>query len=127
MEIMNRDDLRVGDIATFADNGHEFTGPLWEDEVGDMAVGSGWVRLSGRWCSHIDFIRATRPAPALPTEPGAIILVTECRGERVDRPVAAWWDDVEGYWITPTHRFLGVSMHDARDFTEWTTAKVVPA
>ena len=36
MEITNRDDLRVGDVATFAYRGHEFTGPLWKDDNGAL-------------------------------------------------------------------------------------------
>lgn len=127
MEITNRDDLRVGDIATFAYNGHEFTGEVWTDPEG-LNIGCTIIRfVSGEWTSDLDFVRATREMPPLPTEPGSVILVTECRGTRVGEPVVAWWDDVEAYWLTPTRRFGGMTTHDARDFTEWAPAKVVPA
>lgn len=128
MEITNREDLRAGDIATFTYNGHEFTGPLWGRGEWSLIIGSTSVRHGdGAWNDYFTFVRATREMPPLPTEPGSVILVTECRGERVDEPVVAWWDDVEGYWLTPTHRFGGMTTHDARDFTDWAPAKVVPA
>lgn len=132
MEITNKDDLRVGDTATFTYDGHEFTGPLWEREKGTLFIGSEgvlyehWSTGEIRWSNYYEFVSGTREAPALPTEPGAVILVTECRGERADKPVVAWWDDVETYWLTPTRRFGGMTTHDSPDITEWTPAKVVP-
>lgn len=125
-EITDREDLRVGDIATFTYRDHEFTGEVWRRNGDSLIVGSATARYGdGVWSKHLTFVRAFRPAPALPTEPGAVILVTECRGTRVGKPVVAWWDDVEGSWTTPAHRFGGMTTHDARDITEWTTATVV--
>lgn len=89
MEITNREDLRVGDVATFAYMGHEFTGPVWERKHGTLFVGSEAIRYEHwptgrvRWSEPFDFVRATRETPALPTEPGSVIYVTEARGEVV--------------------------------------------
>ena len=128
IEIKDREDLRVGDIATFAYDGHELTGPLWTEGGGSLYIGAALFRFSdGRWFDPYEFVRATREVPDLPTEMGAVILVSECRGERADKPVVAWWDDVETDWITPTHRFGGMTTHDSPDITEWTPAKVIPA
>lgn len=129
IEITDREDLRVGDVATFAFDGNEFTGPLWTEGTGTLFIGPALVRYGGDsdYWSDCTFVRATREVPDLPTEPGSAVLVTECRGERADKPVVAWWDDVETYWITPTRRFGGMTTHDSPDITEWTPAKVVPA
>ena len=132
MHITNRDDLLVGDIATFTFNGHKFTGPLWEREEGTLFLGAESVRykynLTGeiRWSDYFDFISATREAPSLPTEPGSVILVTECRGERVDEPVLAMMIS-EGEWVTFGHMFVGYYWYLPEDITEWTPAKVVAA
>lgn len=45
----------------------------------------------------------TTPIRDLPTEPGSVILVTECRGERVDEPVVAMLSAL-GDWGTPAHQ-----------------------
>lgn len=128
MEITNRDDLRVGDVATFTHHGHEFTGPLWEREEGTLFLGPEGVRYGhkSRWSEYFTFVRATREVPPLPTEPGSVILVTECRGVRVDEPVLAV-RDIEGEWTTPTGRLAGYRWHLPEHITEWTPAKVVPA
>lgn len=128
IEIKDRESLRAGDIATFAYQGHEFTGPMWGRGERSLLIGSTSVRHGdGAWNDYFAFVRATREMPPLPTEPGAVILVTECRGERADEPVVAWWDDVEAYWTTPTRRFGGMTSHMPYHIAEWTPAKVVPA
>ena len=76
IEIKDRDDLRVGDTATFTyrDGGnveHEFTGPLWSFEKGTLFIGRTRVYdPHGGWTHAIDFVRATREVLGLPTEPG---------------------------------------------------------
>lgn len=127
IEIKDRESLRVGDIATFAYDGHEFTGPLWTEGGGTLFIGDAHVRYStGDFFGNFEFVRATREAPPLPTEPGAVILVTECRGERVDEPVLVVLDG-EGDWRTFGRTFGGCMWHLPRHITEWTPAKVVPA
>lgn len=132
MEITNRDDLRVGDVATFTHHGHEFTGPLWEREEGTLFLGPEGIRYEHRptgelkWSQYFKFVRATREMPPLPTEPGALILVTECQGERVDEPVLAVLAST-GRWWTHGQKFNDYSGHYPEQVTEWTLAKVVPA
>lgn len=127
MEITSRVDLRVGDIATFTYQGHEFTGPLWNGIRDDLTLGDTLVRFPmGTWSHYFEFVRATRPAPSLPTEPGSVILVSECRGERVDEPVLAMMIS-EGEWVTFGHMFAGYDWYLPEDITEWTPAKVVAA
>lgn len=127
IEITEREDLRVGDIATFNYQGHEFTGEVWSRNGGTLIVGSAPVlHGDGAWSKHHTFVRAFRPAPSLPTEPGAVILITECRGERVNEPVVAVRNG-EGTWWSHGRGFDGCNWHGPEDITEWTLAKVVPA
>ncbi|WP_102508170.1 hypothetical protein [Sanguibacter massiliensis] len=127
IEITNRDDLRVGDVATFAYRGHEFSGPLWKREDGRLFLGGEIVRYAiGVWSGYFTFVRATREAPSLPTEPGSVILVTECHGERLDPPVLAVCDG-DGEWLTLARAIDGSRWHLPKHITAWTPAKVVPA
>lgn len=127
IKITKREDLRVGDIATFTYRGHEFTGPLWRRSGDSLIVGSAPARHgNGTWSNHLTFIRAFRPTCALPTEPGAVILVTECRGERADEPVLAVLAST-GRWWTHEQMFDDHAGHLPEHITEWTTATVVPA
>ena len=123
MHITNRDDLRVGDIATFAFDGHEFTGRVWAGGGGALYVGASLVRDSG---GPYEFVSGTREAPPLPTEPGSVILVSECRGERVDVPVLAVCDG-DGKWRTFGHMFDGCMWHRPEHIGAWTPARVVAA
>ena len=124
IEIKDCDDLRVGDIATFTYQGHEFTGPLWTEGDRSLYVGAALVRYDHGY--PYDFVRATREVPDLPTEPGAVILVSECRGERADVPVLAVLA-TDGDWRTFGRMFGGYGWHVAAHITAWTPAKVVPA
>lgn len=127
IEIKDRDDLRVGDTATFTYRGHEFTGPLWSSGPGHLGLGITSLRAGGgSWYAAFDFVRATREMPPLPTEPGSVIYVTECRGERADEPVIAVRAG-DGEWVTPAEFFAGCLWHRPDHFTEWAPAKVVPA
>lgn len=129
IEITKREDLRVGDIATFSYKGREFTGPLWEVENGALYIGAAALRLAnGHWTTMFDFVRATRPAPALPTEPGATILVSECRGERLNPPILAV-RDCDGEWLTLAREIGGSRWvgHLPEHITEWAPAKAIPA
>ena len=132
MHITNREDLRVGDIATFTHHGHKFAGPLWEREEGTLFLGPEGVRYKHRhtgelrWSQYFEFVSGTREAPPLPTEPGSVILVSECRGERVDVPVLAVCDG-EGEWRTFGHMFDGCMWHRPDHITAWTPARVVAA
>lgn len=127
MDITNREDLRVGDIATFAYDGHKFTGPLWERSTGTLLIGDSTVRaINGLWLAGHTFVRATRPAPSLPTEPGSVILVSECRGERVDEPVLAVLAG-DGEWVTFGRMFGEHNWYLPEHIAAWTPAKVVAA
>lgn len=127
IEITNRDDLRVGDVATFTYQGHEFTGPLWNGTRDDLALGDTLVRFPmGTWSHYFEFVRATREVPDQPTEPGAVILVSECRGERLDPPVLAVLDS-DGTWITFGHAIATYDWHNPEHITAWKPAKVIPA
>jgi hypothetical protein len=74
------------------------------------------------------------PAPALPTEPGAVVLASRIRGHVFDPAVLAVRapDGHMGTWMTPGIRLPGPG-HGAPtmwfhvpDITEWTPASVVP-
>lgn len=123
MHITNREDLRVGDIATFAFDGHEFTGRVWAGGGGALYVGASLVRDNN---GPYEFVRATRPAPALPKELGSVILVTEVRGERADKPVVAVKAS-GGEWVTFGYRFAGYDWHYPEHIGAWTPARVVAA
>ena len=127
MEITNRDDLRVGDIATFTYQGHEVTGPLWTEGDRSLYVGAALFRFSdGCWFDQYELVRATREVPDLPAEPGSVILVSECRGERLDPPVLAVCDG-DGEWLTLARAIDGSRWHLPAHITAWTPAKVIPA
>jgi len=61
-----------------------------------------------------------RPMPPLPTEPGSVIHVTECRGETCD--TLALLDD-GGWWHT-TKEAGGYNIHDLQDITAWEPCEV---
>lgn len=133
MEITNRDDLRVGDTATFAYSGHEITGPLWERESdrGSLVLGSACLRYQYRptgeirWSKYFTFVRATRPAPVLPTAVGSVIEISVVGDTHLFVPILAMltavdeWTlprQIEGRWAVAPYRI-----------TEWRPMKVVPA
>lgn len=123
MEIINRDNLRVGDIATFAHKGHEFTGPIWQSEDKELLIGCSTIQYSeGSQTPYYDFVSATRPAQSLPTEPGSVILATKVRGETFETPVVLFLDDTTD-WNT-AFRVGGYWVHAADDIQEWVFADV---
>ena len=125
MEITSRVDLRVGDIATFTYQGHEFTGPLWTEGDGSLYVGAALFRFSdGCWFDPYEFVRATREAPALPTEPGSVIEITAIDENPIE-PTLAMLDD-ESEWMLANRRDGGWALL-AREITGWRPMKVVPA
>ena len=126
IEINDCETLRAGDTATFAYRGHEFTGVVW-DEKGQLFIGRTRVYdPHGGWSHGLDFVHAAREVPDLPTEPGAVILVTECRGERLRKPIAAILGN-EGDWVTPARPVGRSGCLLPEHIAEWTLAKVVPA
>ena len=75
--------LRIGDVAKFTySGGHEFSGEVWEDEVGNQFVGGTVVRLGRRTDlneaerfrpgNYVTFISATRETN-LPEDLGSVI------------------------------------------------------
>jgi hypothetical protein len=67
------------------------------------------------------------PVRDLPTEPGAVVLVTELRGETFDPPIPALRDtdrDDRAPWCSGGH-VGGDRFHDSRDITGWIPARVV--
>lgn len=126
MHITNREDLRVGDIATFEYNGHEFTGRLWTEGGETLFVGDAVVRDASGNSGLYEFVRAVRETPALPKEVGSVILVTECRGGRADKPVVAVKAG-GGDWVTYGYRFAGYDWHNPEHIGAWSPAKVVAA
>lgn len=71
IEITRVEDLQPGDVATFSYKGHEFTGEVWMSNDGLLNIGQTFITgPSGRINK---FVRATRPAPPLPTTPGSVI------------------------------------------------------
>lgn len=122
--IENRDDLRVGDEATFGYKGNTFSGTVWED-LGTLFVGSVWVRIcAGEWNTMFTFISATRDAQALPTEPGSVIQVKQVWGVKRDEWVTALLD-ADGDWVM-TKRFDGRMFASADGIEVWRPAQVVP-
>lgn len=134
IEIKDRDDLRVGDVATFAvedDDGvmHAFSGEAWSYSKGGISVGANYVRYrNGVWAPGFHFVRATRVVPDLPTEPGSVIYVSRLINAEPytdPRPMLLM---ANGQWVTtnPGARGEHLWLID-KQIAEWTPAKVVPA
>lgn len=126
VEIMNRGALQVGDTATFAYNGHEITGVVWS-QAGRAMIGKMPLGTAEEWDPDLDFVRATREVPALPTEPGSVIhIIRLIDAEPFDEPrAAALLGDASWVTLTPdgnSHTWL-----IPEQIAEWTPAKVVPA
>ena len=69
-------DLRVGDTATYSYKGHEFSGEVWDNDLGALWVGPVVVRhFGGTPSPYIALVSATREVPHhdLPTEVGSVI------------------------------------------------------
>ena len=125
MEITNRDDLRVGDIATFTYRGHEFTGEVWSEREGSLIVGPDIVRYSdGAWSDYFTFVRATREMPPLPTEPGSVIEIITIDDHHIE-PTVAMLDDAND-WMLAVRRDERWTLTPYR-ITAWRPMKVVPA
>lgn len=127
IEIKDQDGLRVGDVATFAYAGHEFTGRLWTEGGKTLYVGDALVRYTSGNSGPYEFVRATREVPDLPTEPGSLIhIVRLTDAEPFDKPLAALLMN-NGQWVT----LAPIGKHHtwliSEQIAEWTPAKVVPA
>lgn len=134
IEITNRDDLRVGDTATFTYDGHEFTGVVWEREEGTLFIGAEAVRYEHRatgelrWSEFLDFVRAVREVPDLPTEPGSVIYVARLIDAEPYTDPSPMLLMANGQWVTTNPGARGEHMWlIAEQIAEWTPAKVVPA
>ena len=105
------------------DRARPFEGEAWEDRSGNLRVGSSYIRLeNGEESTFACFISATRPAPALPTEPGSVILASKVGDVRLDPPVVM----IRGsaYWRS-AHRIGRQMWHGSDDVQEWVPAEVV--
>ena len=102
---------------------HPLEGEAWEDGDGYLCVGVTIIRLEdGGNPSYIRFISASRPAPALPTEPGSVILASKVRDVELDPPMVLFrGHDV---WWSPRH-IKGCVWHRSRHVQEWAPAEVV--
>lgn len=121
IEITRVEDVRAGDMATLAYEGHAFTGRVWEDD--------GGPRVGGSYLSspYVTLLGATREVPDLPTEPGSVIVNATIRGtEGVTAflSASAWEPDVYR-WISGD-RIEGTREHDRANITAWTPARIVP-
>ena len=120
-------DVRPGDWvkAEYLHGGraHPFEGEAWEDGGGYLCVGATIIRLDGFGSpAHIRFISASRPAPALPTEPGSVILASKVGGVELDPPLVMF----RGYdgWVSP-RTINGDVWHEPEHVQEWVPAEVV--
>lgn len=121
IEITSRTDLEVGDTATFAYHGHEFTGVVWS-QGGRAMIGK--IPLGGveEWDPDLVFVRATRPAPALPDEPGSVIEILAIDENPIEPTIAMF--DATSYWMLAYRRIEQWNIAPHR-ITEWRPMKVV--
>ena len=75
-------------------------------------------------------VKVEREKPALPTEPGDVIIATEVRGVKYDGPGNGWrmFLDIDGDWLSAVGiNGRGRVWHAPKHITAWTEAVVVPA
>lgn len=119
-------DVRDGDICTVKLGGRQYTGPAYSGVGNVLKWGGHILRYNGEPYAYVVFLSATREVPALPTEPGSMILVHEALGETCDPPVVAVHD---GNSVDPwkASRQVGAFfwLSDG-DITRWQECDVTP-
>lgn len=133
IEITRVEDVRAGDVVTFADSaGGTYVGPARRAALDPTAeqlyfgpAGSGWpvMHRYSLWT----FVRATREVPDLPTKPGSVIVNVTAPGPGF-KGVAEYPYGVlkcEGLWrlFTADGRF---GDRGANEIGAWTPARIVP-
>ena len=102
---------------------YPFEGEAWEDRSGHLRVGGTIIRFeAGGIPSSIRLVSATRPAPALPTEPGSVILASRVRGVELDPPLVMLRR--HSGWMSP-RPINGCVWHEPERVQEWVPAEVV--
>lgn len=85
-------DVQPGDIVTWTLGGHEYSGPCYETR---SAPGARFVSglllryATGNPHNGLTFVRAERPAPEPPSEPGTVLLVHGIDGKALTTPRVA--------------------------------------
>ena len=120
-------DVRDGDLCTVEIEGHQYTGPAYAGR-GDILVWGGRVlRYShGEPGTLVVFLSATREAPALPTEPGSVILVHEANGVVCNPPVLAVRDGTNTFPWGATRQIGSVDWLRDEDITRWQECDATP-
>lgn len=129
IEITRIEDVRAGDVVTVAQGDTRATGLVYGVSHGsprqcvhleiDHLPFSVIVE-----CGHWTFVRATREAPDLPTEPGSVITNATIKGVPGLTAILDQ-DGLRKTWLVvghPTSQFAA-----AEDITAWTPAHIVPA
>lgn len=89
----------------------------------EAAKGAGVTTDQARTILEAAGVTVQPEKPALPTEPGSVIIATEVRG------VTGKWRmilDDQGEWVSP-EAIGGWRWHRPKHITAWTEARVVPA
>lgn len=73
------------------------------------------------------YFRLPEPRPALPTEPGSVVLATMVRGVRLTEPVLLHREAFNSPIWSSALPIDGRSAHRPENITDWTPAVVVPA
>lgn len=129
IEITDVKDLQPGDIATFKMNGHEYTGPVWENEIGEILWATYVLRnSSGRVITTglTRFVKATRGLPVLPTAPLSVITDVVINGNH-KYPLAVRQDDEFHEWVVINSAGGYADEYPADAITSFKLAKVVEA
>ena len=126
IKITDLADVQDGDMVTVEIEGRQYTGPAYAGGGGILLWGEYLLRYASGEPGIIAFVSATREVPALPTEPGSMILVHEALGETCDPPVVAVHDgDSVDPWKASRQVGAFFWLGD-KDITRWQECDVTP-
>lgn len=115
-DVISRNDLRVNDVID-----HWYKDKLIS-EGHAVLIPSSWLYNGSS--EHEEIRLVHRPEPELPTEPGAVVLVTEVQGQKIDPPIKSMRDD-EDLWMGVSAFPDGGHAATSEEITGFKNARIV--